>query len=514
MDIQSLPKPKLLKSCIRCRKHKIKCDAFDKNPNPCSSCLKKKIQCKIDYVLPPQRSDNLKDLINQVSYLKFQINKLNTHYSTLSKNLNLNLPNYEKWKLVNDIEENNLNLIKLSNDCFISLNLTKDYLIINENYINLAELNSNLQKLKNKLKTFFDLFNVDLSVFEFEFDIERLFDSNKFNLLVLTKFLYPNLNFNFNIFLDSYLSSYYSITNQLNINSNSSTYSSNLNFLLNNNSSIFNKSKLSNLINSEIFNSEVFLKKLINLFFLNHLLNNDLNNDLFNLIKFVKQTINNNRKKLNFDKNLNLKFIENFLNFLNFKNTSIELFQSLNQLYKNLLTPYLNNIFLKNWFVFNNYLLNSITSNSLSFFDSFLIEFFAISLKSLSLNSNKETSLIYYNLLSLLESSNKNLQNLRNLLINNSNDYFFLNLKLNDIYLSIIDEDTSSSISSIGSISPVLNNLEMINYDYNKSFKISKPSKQKSLTFNNDELIQNILENVDWKRESTDDVLKKIGVTI
>lgn len=51
---------KVLKSCIRCRLHKTKCDAVKTNPLACTHCSKKNISCTLDVITkPPQRSNDL-----------------------------------------------------------------------------------------------------------------------------------------------------------------------------------------------------------------------------------------------------------------------------------------------------------------------------------------------------------------------------------------------------------------------------------------------------------------------
>ncbi|AAS51033.1 ACL195Cp [Eremothecium gossypii ATCC 10895] len=67
---------KPLRSCVRCRKNKIKCDSATRRPKPCSSCLKKGVGCELEYVIPPQRSKELRSLYENVAYVRLKLNEL------------------------------------------------------------------------------------------------------------------------------------------------------------------------------------------------------------------------------------------------------------------------------------------------------------------------------------------------------------------------------------------------------------------------------------------------------
>jgi hypothetical protein len=56
---------KVLKSCIRCRLHKTKCDAIKTNPLACTHCSKKNINCTLDVITKPPERNN--DLIEKLS---------------------------------------------------------------------------------------------------------------------------------------------------------------------------------------------------------------------------------------------------------------------------------------------------------------------------------------------------------------------------------------------------------------------------------------------------------------
>ncbi|VEU20522.1 DEKNAAC101243 [Brettanomyces naardenensis] len=77
------PKPRHLKSCSRCRKHKTKCNYMDTAPNPCSSCAKRGVTCQLEIVIPVKRSNIIKNLSEDVDQLKLMVNQLLTRDKVL-----------------------------------------------------------------------------------------------------------------------------------------------------------------------------------------------------------------------------------------------------------------------------------------------------------------------------------------------------------------------------------------------------------------------------------------------
>lgn len=72
---------RILKSCIRCRKHKTKCDALITNPRPCTHCSKKQINCTLDIItktvnLNNQHNELIENLSEDVQDLKVVLNGL------------------------------------------------------------------------------------------------------------------------------------------------------------------------------------------------------------------------------------------------------------------------------------------------------------------------------------------------------------------------------------------------------------------------------------------------------
>lgn len=80
-------RPRQLKSCSRCRKHKTKCDFVDTRPHPCTSCAKKGIECELEVVIPVKRSNILKSLNENIEQLKNSVEFLAHKEITLKQML-------------------------------------------------------------------------------------------------------------------------------------------------------------------------------------------------------------------------------------------------------------------------------------------------------------------------------------------------------------------------------------------------------------------------------------------
>lgn len=75
-DTLTPPPKKHLKSCMRCRKHKIKCNYSETCPDPCTSCQKRQTECKVQPLVPVRRSNIIKNLSAEVNRLKTLVDML------------------------------------------------------------------------------------------------------------------------------------------------------------------------------------------------------------------------------------------------------------------------------------------------------------------------------------------------------------------------------------------------------------------------------------------------------
>lgn len=92
---------KVLRTCVRCRQHKTKCDASITDPLPCSHCFKKNINCTLDIITKdPNRSNDM-------------VNKLSVDVRSLKKSLDTLIN--RKFKMINMlVEKGVLNVGKLT----------------------------------------------------------------------------------------------------------------------------------------------------------------------------------------------------------------------------------------------------------------------------------------------------------------------------------------------------------------------------------------------------------------
>lgn len=92
---------KVLRTCVRCRQHKTKCDASITDPLPCSHCFKKNINCTLDIITKdPNRSNDV-------------VNKLSVDVRSLKKSLDTLIN--RKFKMINMlVEKGVLNVGKLT----------------------------------------------------------------------------------------------------------------------------------------------------------------------------------------------------------------------------------------------------------------------------------------------------------------------------------------------------------------------------------------------------------------
>lgn len=362
----ALPKPKILKSCIRCRKHKTKCDAFERQPNACSSCAKRGVQCKIDYVLPPQRSDNLKNLVQSVNEIKKEFGKLESGYSQLFKVLGIQVESFDSWKsqkLANNEGEeeeavDDLSLIKLPNGSFISLHLvSSDKLLFNNMLISINELHAKISQLVSEMTTLNSIFvfqektgydsdsstassapsphspvvkqeghspgeipkpgDDKLKLFDLDLSPESLFNSNRLMLVILLDYFYPSENKNCSsLLLRNFLDSFYTVIESSSKSLTSSTYSTHVLTSITSTPSHFSKQQMAEHVGVEIFNGDDFLRRVVEILGMNALLNGDFDS-LSQFIKFVELNVCSNRKKLHLDRSGHMRFFSMSLYLLN-----------------------------------------------------------------------------------------------------------------------------------------------------------------------------------------------------
>lgn len=81
-------------SCTFCRQHKIKCNASDNYPNPCTRCSKMGLKCEIDPQFKPKKGSQIQMLIGDVEELKAKIEMLSKNENLLTRALNQHNMNF------------------------------------------------------------------------------------------------------------------------------------------------------------------------------------------------------------------------------------------------------------------------------------------------------------------------------------------------------------------------------------------------------------------------------------
>ncbi|CDK25916.1 unnamed protein product [Kuraishia capsulata CBS 1993] len=83
-------------SCTHCRQHKIKCNASEKYPDPCSRCERMELGCEIDPLFRPKKGSQIQSLKNDVDELRSKIEFLTRNESLISQALAVTSPSGEK----------------------------------------------------------------------------------------------------------------------------------------------------------------------------------------------------------------------------------------------------------------------------------------------------------------------------------------------------------------------------------------------------------------------------------
>lgn len=84
------PKPtghRPVTSCTFCRQHKIKCNASENFPNPCTRCDRMSLKCEIDPQFRPKKGSQIQSLKNDVDELKAKIEMLTKNENLLTQAL-------------------------------------------------------------------------------------------------------------------------------------------------------------------------------------------------------------------------------------------------------------------------------------------------------------------------------------------------------------------------------------------------------------------------------------------
>lgn len=87
-SVHSSKQARPVTSCTFCRQHKIKCNASQNFPSPCTRCSKLGLKCEIDPQFKPKKGSQIQMLIGDVEELKAKIEMLSKNEHLLTQALN------------------------------------------------------------------------------------------------------------------------------------------------------------------------------------------------------------------------------------------------------------------------------------------------------------------------------------------------------------------------------------------------------------------------------------------
>lgn len=302
-----------LRSCARCRRNKTKCDSMETRPNACSSCVRKGVECHIDYVAPPQRSREMKVLYENIRFARGRINSLSTIYDSLLKDAEVDVENKVKPNmkcptriLKVDGKYYVFNFNQLDHSLYIN-NFKIDGVLLKESFGNFRKVLINLLKIYFKWEKIDESTIEKADVYVSQFDVELLLRRSQLLLLLgILNFYFdiPGLKYLevFNHVIESYYCGASGNNEQVN------------------GPNRFNKSLLAKLIIGNVpniqFHSEMFIKHFTIYLFLHIVLYGpQYFMDCF-MDKYIR-TLESLRKKINFDKNWEVKWVNFYIRLLN-----------------------------------------------------------------------------------------------------------------------------------------------------------------------------------------------------
>lgn len=101
-------------SCTHCRQHKIKCNASDNFPAPCSRCERMGLDCQIDPQFRPKKGSQLQNLRRDVDELKLKIEYLTRNESLIARALQQSSMGQE---LINTLKAIDLSKVNELSNC-------------------------------------------------------------------------------------------------------------------------------------------------------------------------------------------------------------------------------------------------------------------------------------------------------------------------------------------------------------------------------------------------------------
>jgi hypothetical protein len=278
-------------------------------------------------------------LIQNVNEIKESYDKLELGYDQLFKVLGIKFEAFEEWKEKRR-EDTNFSLIKLSDGSFISLQLASEgHLLYNNEIIPVVELEQKINRMIQQLTSFYTTMvteetgydsdstvssvaspfsprispmltpqseTITTSFFDLNLQPMTLFRTNRLLLVILIEHFYSS-PYHPSLFLKDFLQSFYHIIQTFSKSLTSSTYFTHVISHITSMPSHFNKLQLCEHLGIESFNSDEFLRAVVEVLGMNAVLNGEYE-ELRGFIGFVENHVCSNRKKLHMDKLKHLRF--------------------------------------------------------------------------------------------------------------------------------------------------------------------------------------------------------------
>lgn len=306
---------KALRSCTRCRRNKIKCDSMATRPHACTNCARKGAECHIDYVTPPQRSKEMKYLFENVRYVEKKIGGLEDMYVDILGKNGLEIACDDEIRCPTRI-------LKLNGGFVVfCVDIEKDVFSVNNMKMSAMQVEKSFMNFRNMLTFLLEIYfkweNVDQMTFDRavmyvrELTVENLMERNELLLLLCVLNFYfdiPNINYldNFNYVIESYCRNA-SCGAEGDLNVDEDVLSKDL----------LAKLIVGNVSNGSVqFHSELFIKNFTMYLFVHIVLYGpEFFMDCF-MEKYIG-TLESVRKKINFDKNWEVKWVNFYIRLFN-----------------------------------------------------------------------------------------------------------------------------------------------------------------------------------------------------
>lgn len=297
---------KALRSCVRCRKNKIKCDLQETRPDCCTPCKKKGHECYVDFVVPHQRSQELLNLYQTVSEVKGTIGRLGIKYDKLGEK-SLKVLDLDSSEVTGSMHSK---VLKLGDDEFIFFTMESDRLCVNGLSISRSQLDIAFGEFRGLVENMLELYGrweaesnsvsegvIDESVGKYS--CEKLFTSGQLPfLLCIVNFYFETPGLNYGLLFDRVLDDYCTMA----LEDDDSGIS-------------FDRKTLAKVITGTTgaesaphFNGELFVKKMT-LYLFYHIVMYGTERYLGAFLNKYIKTLENVRKKVNIEKNWEVKWV-------------------------------------------------------------------------------------------------------------------------------------------------------------------------------------------------------------